>query len=456
MIQASKHIIQKVSIDVSCHQEATGLVMHQQLGEYLSNQVIHDLSDDFDKLVPSGTVIRLDRLDLDLGDIKLANWQGDLKQKLLDQVRKQLEKAIKSTVYSAANTPNTQEDQGIVAQYIYFLKNGYFPWWATGKRLDLIEKALIEKGDSRVFRQLLEAIKTDQGTQNRFVLQASDLLFEAFSCFLMPALKPFLKAADLPRKLLLALSKTKNLELPSRVTEEQIRTAVRTTILEHLITDRLELDEMQREMKAWVSAISGSNKTLKPKDKSNEQSIDLKKSIGDKNPDTTFNEDGQYVTLAGLVLIYPFLQMFFQALTLLNDQNEFISETHREQAVQWLFYLGTGHTDCPENELTLCKILCDMPSNQPVNRWLVSTEQQKEEAESLLKALIGHWNALKNTSPDGLRQGFIHRSGHLSKKSDYWQLNVERLGQDILFDQLPWGFSVVKLPWMQERLMVEW
>ena len=49
------------------------------------------------------------------------------------------------------------------------------------------------------------------------------------------------------------------------------------------------------------------------------------------------------------------------------------------------------------------------------------------------------------------------RPGMLAVDADGdWLLRVEARTVDILLDQLPWGVSLVKLPWMDRLLRVEW
>jgi len=75
----------------------------------------------------------------------------------------------------------------------------------------------------------------------------------------------------------------------------------------------------------------------------------------------------------------------------------------------------------------------------------------------LLQAVIGHWDALRNTTPDGLRGTFLTRPGKLSQRPDGdYLLQVESQSFDILLERLPWGIGVVKLPWMERMLWVEW
>ena len=86
-----------------------------------------------------------------------------------------------------------------------------------------------------------------------------------------------------------------------------------------------------------------------------------------------------------------------------------------------------------------------------------STEEALTEADNLLQTVINYWDALKNTSPDGLREGFLQRDGKLIRiDGQGWKLQVEQMAIDVLMTRLPWGVSMVKLPWMDELLTVEW
>lgn len=99
-----------------------------------------------------------------------------------------------------------------------------------------------------------------------------------------------------------------------------------------------------------------------------------------------------------------------------------------------------------------------MPLETPLPQELGLSEESKLEATRLLEAIVRNWPVLKNTSPDGLRSGFIQRAGLLSWSEDRasWVLRVERLGQDLLLEKVPWSYSVIKLPWMERILTVEW
>ena len=163
----------------------------------------------------------------------------------------------------------------------------------------------------------------------------------------------------------------------------------------------------------------------------------------------------QYLQNAGLVLLHPFLVALFQATGITQDK-EFTDEEARIRAVQLLHFLATGSDDTPEYALGMPKLLCGMAHDMPVDRQSLLSAAEREEGDAMLQAVVGHWGALGQASNDGLREGFLQREGKLSRRDGDWLLQVESKTIDILMGRLPWGLSVVKLPWMPEILHIEW
>jgi len=163
------------------------------------------------------------------------------------------------------------------------------------------------------------------------------------------------------------------------------------------------------------------------------------------------------VHAAGLVLLYPYLGRLFDSVGIITERNNSIAETQLPHAAAVLHYLVSGREDIHEFDLDLIKVMLGLTPSQTllVGRGLLP-KTDKDEADNLLKAVISHWTVLKATSVQGLRQSFLQRSGIL-RESDYnFVLQVERKGHDILLDFLPWGYSLIKLPWMTKALFTEW
>lgn len=177
------------------------------------------------------------------------------------------------------------------------------------------------------------------------------------------------------------------------------------------------------------------------KDWANEQTLAVGESI--------------YVGMSGVVLLHPFIQPFFEELSLL-DTSDFKDETARRRGAGLLQYLTVGEAEVVEYDAALLKWLCALPFETPIDSRIELTDIEKKEVDELLSMVIQHWGALGDVGVDSLRQGFLQRDGKLSKRSDGWLLQIEKQTMDILLDRLPWGFGVVKLPWQTDMLFVEW
>ena len=176
-----------------------------------------------------------------------------------------------------------------------------------------------------------------------------------------------------------------------------------------------------------------------------------------RQPDDDTAEASLYVRDAGLVLLWPFLPAYLGALGLLDETKKaFASAAARRRGVVLVAHLASGRFDPPEPDLALAKLLCGHPLAAPVEREVEPTDAERDEAEVLLRAVVGHWTALKTTSPDGLREAFLARDGRLDRTDDAWSLTVERRGVDVLVDAVPWAVGVVRLPWMEAALSVTW
>jgi hypothetical protein len=163
-------------------------------------------------------------------------------------------------------------------------------------------------------------------------------------------------------------------------------------------------------------------------------------------------DEGIHVNCAGIVLLHPFLPRLFEGVGIARDGKLL----QPERAVWLLHYLATGQRIAPEYDLLVPKLLCNVPPETPVDARVELTAAEDEEAAALLAAVIGHWDALGDTSADGLRGTFLVRPGTLSRRDGDDLLRVEAQSFDVLLDRLPWSVGMIQLPWMEKLLWVEW
>jgi hypothetical protein len=158
---------------------------------------------------------------------------------------------------------------------------------------------------------------------------------------------------------------------------------------------------------------------------------------------------------AGVVLINPFLQPLFEEFGLLSDK-KFVDKSRQIKAIQLLHYLATYQLTFEEDEIAFYKILCGLNPDEPVFSSGKLTRKEKKACQELLRDVVSHWEALKNTSPEVLQEAFLQRNGRLSLENNHYRLTVDKNSIDVLLQRLPWSIGIIKLPWIDKLIAVNW
>jgi len=163
-----------------------------------------------------------------------------------------------------------------------------------------------------------------------------------------------------------------------------------------------------------------------------------------------------YVRNAGIIVLWPFLERYFEKNELMVN-GKFIHQEAREQACWLLQQLVIGpDRELFEPHLALAKVLVGMQPESPVNAPEVITDEQQLLMDELLTAVMEHVPAWKNLTVANLRKAYLQREGALSARDGQWLLQVKRETYDILLDKLPWPIQLIRLPWLDHLLVVEW
>ena len=272
-----------------------------------------------------------------------------------------------------------------------------------------------------VFTDLLGEIKlTDVKRKKKNKLKQAMLvsLIRTIPKIMQPLLEPGVKNQDLSPELILATKLAKGLK------QEKIK---------QLIKKYGAIQSQTKITSGKLSDIKAENKNVR------------------KAPEETFIE----INNAGIVLLWPYLTMFFKETGLLSEK-EFVDLACQQKAVHLLHYLVFKGKEAEEHEWALNKILCGMDISDFVPVEFEVTEAEKKECNNLLISAINNWKALKSTTPEGLRQAFLQRTGVLEDDRDGPKIKIETKGVDILLNRLPYPISIIKLPWIKGLIHVEW
>ncbi|MEM6684323.1 MAG: contractile injection system tape measure protein [Bacteroidota bacterium] len=170
---------------------------------------------------------------------------------------------------------------------------------------------------------------------------------------------------------------------------------------------------------------------------------------------TTFPEEGVAIPNAGLVMLNSYFIMLLERLGA-TKSNAFVSDEMQLNAVHYLQYIVTGMTKTDESLLALNKLLAGLSPTTPVKDAVEMTEDQKNLIDGMIKAAIGYWPEIGQTSINGFRGNWLVREGVLRETEERWELTVEKRPYDVLMIKSPFSFSIIKLPWMHKPLHVTW
>ncbi|MGA2822669.1 MAG: contractile injection system tape measure protein [Bacteroidales bacterium] len=497
----TKHIIYKQKVNLRIPPESDAFSLQNRISHLLKNDLSGAIETLFDKISPNGNILRIDKLELNLGSLTESNLETDFTQKFIEQLSRALEKIKVDNTGTKAG--EIRQEQSLLASLIYFLDHGHLPWYSTVKDFSVWEDEILQAFSAKEWKSLIAKFKKDVRINDyqieRLTLQFSDFFLQTVLFHIHDGLKknwePVYKdihfilkefiqyvPQQASRKQYLFWQQAITVALLTK-NEKDFVFELLTTILRELrlirvkkgkefvpLWDgllqklkRIEQNILTEEVLNPLQKLAESIKTatdVKPEESAeagaesvSESESDTKEKESKRKPGS--DEDVLFTENCGIVILHPFLQMYFAELELL-DKVHFKDETAKQHAVLLLHYLATGETTVAEMNLLLPKMLCALNFEEPVPNKIDLSVKEKEEYETLLKSVLGHWEPLHGTSIEGLRQTFLQREGKLTPTETGWKLRVEQKTVDILLDKLPWGYSTIKLPWMQDILNVEW
>jgi len=481
---------------------------------FLKNELFPRLELLFDEYDFEDGIIRLDELTLDLSVEKGADF-SNLPTEIYRQLKEKIDRQMPFPVELKSDyTDNPESEKQNVRRistaqnsghvFLFFLENGYLPWYGKEEQIDSFTLPEIwEKNldDQLFFRKLDQILGASETAADRFILQFPDEMITAYlrrknlrihaetSAILKISQNLDKNGRHIFLKLLIRLAHD---DFPG-VSEIFDRLIFGVMMEEKRVSKKTDIPEIEQFKKLFQRIlpetslqdsvlekidllIEGQSLESNLSKKSEEQSpdktmkIDVEK-LEDKtipfNLETEYsskfqsqqfldeNEGVMWVQNAGLILLHPFLKQFFTTTGIIGKQGNMAHENF-DLAVQSLHFLATGNENAFEGNLVFEKFLCGVPLKTSVQKQSLLTDQIKNEANELLIEVVRHWAALKNTSADGLRQMFIQRDGKLYQEDDKYKLIVERKAQDLLLERLSWNIAVIKLPWISNILFTEW
>lgn len=161
------------------------------------------------------------------------------------------------------------------------------------------------------------------------------------------------------------------------------------------------------------------------------------------------------ITNAGIVLLYPYLPRLFTMLSL-TDNHDFKDNDARIKAALLLHYIVWEKEEADDSDLLINKLLVGIEISDVISQKVELSGKEKDAVESMLKSILEQWPKMKLTSIDGLREAFLQREGEIELIEDSTRITVKEKTYDMLIDSIPWNFRMIKYPWMEKPITVQW
>jgi Contractile injection system tape measure protein len=496
MTPPNRHRVQRQVVELAIGDSAEGPAVHRELARPFWDRAAPELERVFDSVAAPHELLRLERLELDLGQIDGADWPVEFRRKLIAELTRSL---AQFTAASKARDSDAPPEPGRTEpwrEFLFFLSHGYLPWWGARPSNGWTD-TLPDRLDAAGWSALREAVRADPRARARLIQSVGDEFLDTavgrwagvpHAARVLEHWTPTSLRADArqrwrrafwisvidwvcaggfrsPRggselvRNLLALRRT---YVPESEGRKPLQASPRDGNEQPHSIDTAQDDNLPSPWHEWVSQVG---------------TVPLDRAVPETHTDTGTRSVGAraeapsrpaapdqvrrpaedeaiYLEGAGAILLHPFLEQLFRERGLLAGR-DFRDIEARHRAVHLIGLLTFGIVDIPEYELVLAKAICGARFEEP----LEPVELENDDlvaCDALLRAVLEHWAALRSSSPEWLRQQFFLREGKLERVDSGYLLTIERRAQDVLLARLPWGCGVVALPWLAERMFVRW
>jgi hypothetical protein len=410
------HIIGKQIIDMKFETISDGVAWQASMTEMFYQKLLPEMEKLFDKFSTDNSVISFDRLSIDCGLLSPKHWEEECVTIVLHDLQQELLAANKTIIANLSATASK-----FPAMLLFYIGHGYLPWNGNIASLSVLEKTVM---DNEFVRKLKAVINADA--------KAAIRLIDSFSkSFVDKIIQRLVSENEIFMDKSVVMNRT-----DSYVGESHSSTA---QILERLCQLEVPAQLFRKEI------TTSPERFLRPG--ANLDSIE----------ESYLNEaDEIYISNAGLILLHPFLEPLLESCNLIKEKQWCDGAISQHYALNLLKYLAYGIDDTNELNPVLSRLLCGIEADDTTQSGLVMNEDHRNECDSMLTEVIAHWKTLKNTGLEAFRETFLRRNGKLTGANKGWRLQVEQKGVDVLLSHIPWGFGIVKLPWMNEIIYTEW
>ena len=484
----SSHFIHRQELEIVISDKSRARAAQDRISSLNQSNWLPVLAKTLDELYGPEEWVRLDRLELDLGSLSTYS-DTVLERKLRETLIVSLKKAERenrilpvkpfgSNGEILAGDPKRKE----VDPVLYYLKTGTMLWSARGAKevfaqlrrqilnaanFDIFAPVIKDHGFAALDRMIRTLQPEDVLTLLNKLIDQPDSKWKDWYERLLNYVKDIVESQNQPFQ---------NSIVQKTCLQESLKILIRGTGKSLSNKKRFQNDLLIRWMKLVVKKFGIELKKIGEIEKNLLRETLISQGVSkhsiSKLFESEFESDSEMLlkdldaariieineilcTNAGITLIWPYLPAFFKSQNWVREK-KFVSTQHIHQAIQCLHYMATGRELEDETEAPVYKLLCGLNYYDLVGLDEALPETVKNEANELLLNVIQNWKVLKGTSLDGLREGWLQRSGRLRSEQNGFLIDMEPSAIDILLDKVTWPISTILLPWNPKIIHVKW
>ena len=171
-----KHIIKRQTISIGMAKSNSVGTLQDTIKQIYYDKIVPKLDILFSDLVPKETIVRIDKLDVDLGIIDKERIEQQIIERTLDNFERQLKEKLKFDAATENDVTIISLRRSVADEFIYFLEHGYFSWRRQSSEISVLEKALMEENAivPEAINNLKKIIEKNPSVRDRLIFQFSD------------------------------------------------------------------------------------------------------------------------------------------------------------------------------------------------------------------------------------------------------------------------------------------
>ncbi|MFN8134133.1 MAG: contractile injection system tape measure protein [Bacteroidales bacterium] len=167
MLPRNTHIIQKQSFEIGFENPENTLGLQDQIAQVFYENLQPRMEKMFDEMFDNDQYAIIERLDVDLGTLDPENWEQELTDRAIENLKISLATAQKEII----NAQN-YGSQRAVEIFFFYLENGFMPWNSRLSTTAELEKLLIV--NNQLITRLMKLIGLKGLVAERLVYQFSE------------------------------------------------------------------------------------------------------------------------------------------------------------------------------------------------------------------------------------------------------------------------------------------